>query len=218
MANKQFLVIGLGRFGHALATTLYEQGHDVVAIDASEERVERIADQVTHAAIADACDEEALRRLGVANFDRVIVAIGSDFQASVIATVTSKQLGAKAVTCKATNATMASVLSKVGADEVVRPEHDMGVRLAKQLATPSIVDAFQLGAEHEVIEIEAPPKLTGSLLELKLRNRFGVQVIAVNRSDGLIVSPGPNFEVRRGDRLVLIGSTDQIAELRSFLG
>jgi trk system potassium uptake protein TrkA len=217
MASKQFLVIGLGRFGYALATTLYEQGHEVVAIDASEERVEQIADQITHAAIADATDEEALKRLGVGNFDRVIVAIGTDFQASVIATVTAKQLGAKAITCKATNATMASVLSRVGADEVVRPEHDMGVRLAKQLASPSIVDAFRLGDNYEVIEIEAPAKLTGTLGELRLRNRFGVQVIAVNRAEGLLVSPGAEFEVRRGDRLVLIGDTERIVELRSFL-
>lgn len=215
--GKQFLVIGLGRFGYALATTLYELGHDVVAVDASEERVERVADLVSHAAIADAGDEEALKSLGVANFDQVIVAIGSDFQASVIATVGAKQLGAKHLVCKATNATMAGVLLRVGADEVVSPEHDMGVRLAKQLVTPSIVDAFNLGDSYEVIEIEVHEKLFGTLAELRLRNRFGVQVIAVNRAGSLTVSPGAEFEVTSGDNLVIIGVNERIRELREFL-
>lgn len=215
--GKQFLVIGLGRFGYALATTLYELGHDVVAVDASEERVERVADLVSHAAIADAGDEEALKSLDVASFDQVIVAIGTDFQASVTATVGAKQLGAKHLVCKATNATMAGVLLRVGADEVVRPEHDMGVRLAKQLATPSIVDAFNLGHSYEVIEIEVQEKLVGTLAELRLRNRFGVQVIAVNRAGSLTVSPGAEFEVTSGDNLVIIGVNERIQELREYL-
>lgn len=217
MASKQFLVIGLGRFGSAVATTLFELGHEVVAIDAEEERVDRVADIVTHAAIADAQDEDALKSLGVGNFDDVIVAIGSDFQTSVVATVTAKQLGAQHITCKATNATMAGVLLRVGADEVVRPEHDMGVRLAKQLATPSIVDAFNLGDNYEVVEIEAPEELTGILSRLRLRNRFGVQVIAVTRAGALTVSPGPDFEVSLGDNLVIIGPVKRIEELRTHL-
>lgn len=217
MANKQFLVIGLGRFGNALATTLYDLGHEVVAVDLDEEKVERVADTVTHAAIADGASEDALRRLGVANFDHVIVAVGTDFQASVMATITARQLDAKVITCKATNAVMAEVLTRLGADEVIRPEHDMGVRLAKQLATPSIIDAFQLGDNHEVVEIEAPEKLVGTLGELKLSNRFGVHVIAVNRRGALSLTPGAEFEVRREDSLVIIGLSKNVQELREFL-
>lgn len=218
MAAKEFLVIGLGRFGYAVATTLFGLGHEVVAIDSVEERVERVADQVTHAVIGDACDQAVLERLGIDDFDQVVVAIGSDFQSSVTATVMAKQLGAKRVVCKATNYTMASVLSRLGADEVVRPEHDMGVRLAKQIATPSVVDAFLLGDKHEVVEIEVHDKLVGTLGELKLRNRFAVQVIAINRAGALVVSPGADFEVQVGDNLVVIGSRERVEELRSFLG
>src|SRR5690606_2080152 len=137
---RQFLVLGVGRFGSALATALYEQGHEVVAVDRSEERVERVMERVTHALIADATDDHVLRDLGVANFDAVIVAIGANFEANVLATVTAKGLGAQRVVSKASSEVAANVLTRVGADLVVRPEHDMGLRLAQHLTTPELLD------------------------------------------------------------------------------
>ncbi len=217
MKAKQFLVIGAGRFGSALATTLYDLGHEVVVVDSREDAIETIMNSVTHAAILDATDEEALKKLGLDTFDQVIVAIGNNFEANILATVAAKNQGAKRVVSKATSNMAAKVLSQVGADEVIRPEHDMGVRLAKQLATPGIVDAFNLGDDHEVIEFEAQSKLCGRLDKLKLTNRFGVQVVAVNRDGKLEVSPRADFEIRPSDRVVLIGETESIENLRNHL-
>ena len=217
MKTKQFLVIGAGRFGSAVATTLYTLGHEVVVIDRSEEAIEAIMHQVTHAAIVDATDEAALRKLGCSNFDAVIVAIGHNLEANILATVAAKSVGARHVVSKVASGLAARVLARVGADEVIRPEHDMGIRVARQLATPSIIDAFNLGPEHGVIEIEVRPRLAGTLESLRLRNRFGVQVIAVNRAGRLEVGPRADFELKPGDKVVLIGSNEAVERIRDFL-
>lgn len=218
MAKKQVLVVGVGRFGAALARTLYQQGHEVVVVDVAEDKIERIMDDVTHALIADATDEDVLSQVGVANFDTVVVSIGHNFEANVMTTVAAKNLGAKHVVAKATSDISAAVLKRVGADQVVRPEQDMGVRLAQQLTTPELVDAFNLGEDHAVIEVEATEKLIGRLADLRLPNRFDVQVIAVNRNDEVTVSPRADFTVRFGDTLVLIGSNDDVQRFRDHLG
>jgi trk system potassium uptake protein len=214
MRVKQFLVIGVGRFGSALATTLYKMRHEVVAIDMDEEKIEAIMNKVTHAAILDATDEDALRKIGVGNFDQVI---GNDLESNILATVAAKNMNAKYVICKANSELAARVLSRVGADEVIRPEHDMGIRLAEQISTPDIVDQFRLGENHSVIEIETQKRLCGKLLDLNLTNRFGVQVIAVNRTGRLEVSPRADFELMDGDKAVVIGSNDAIDKFRDYL-
>jgi trk system potassium uptake protein len=216
--KRQFMVIGAGRFGRALTSTLHDLGHEVLIADRSEEQIELVMNHATHAVIADAADEAALRKLGVGNFDVVVVAIGSNFEASVLATVAAKSLGARHVISKASSDLMAQVLSRVGADEVIRPEHDMGRRLAMHLATPSIVDAFNLGEQHGVIEVEAGPRLQGSLRELRLANRFGVQLIAVNRGGQLEISPPSDYRLEPQDKVVLIGSNAAIARFREHLG
>lgn len=215
--KKQFLVIGAGRFGSALATTLYELGHEVVIVDRNEARIEVVMNRVTHAAIVDASDEVALRKLGLNNFDQVIVAIGNNLEANILATVAAKSSGAKYVISKATSHLAAQVLAKVGADEVVRPEHDMGVRLAKRLCRPSVIDAFKLGNDYGVIEVEANKKLSGTLKSLRLTNRFAVQVIVVNRDGKVEVSPQADFEILPGDQLVLLGSNAAIERINDYL-
>lgn len=217
MKAQQYMVIGAGRFGAALATTLYELGHEVVVVDSREVAIKSVMDHVTHAAIADASNEEALRKLGISNFDTVIVAMGSNLEASILATVAAKTSGVKRVICKATTELSARALMRVGADEVVRPEHDMGKRLGQRLASPSILDEFDLGDVHSVVEVGVGTKLKGTLAELRLPNRFGVTVIAVNRDGDVSVSPGAGFEVREGDKLVLIGGNDAIEKLRRYL-
>lgn len=217
MKALQFLVIGAGRFGSGVAATLYDLGHEVVVVDARESAVKTVMDRVTHAVVADATNEEALRKLGVANFDTVIVAIGSNLEANILATVAAKASGVKRVISKATNEQAARVLERVGADFVVRPEHDMGVRLGQQLASPSILDAFNLGEVHGVVEVEAGANLVGRLDELRLPNRFGVTVIAVNRGGEVSISPPASYAVREGDRVVIIGGNAAIDKLRRFL-
>ena len=214
MKTKQYLVIGVGRFGSALATTLHNLGHEVVVADSSEARIDAVMDAVTHAVILDATDENALGKLGLPNFDKVIVAIGNDLEASILTIVAAKNRGAKTILSKATSDTAAKVMRQVGADEVVRPEHDMGVRVAKSLATPTITDAFNLGENYEVIEFTAQRKLCGRLSDLKLSNRFGVQVIAVSRRGKLELSPKADFVISPGDEVVIIGETRAIGRLR----
>ncbi len=134
-----------------------------------------------------------------------------------MATVAAKSGGARHVICKVNSQLAARVLASVGADEVIRPEHDMGTRLTRQLVTPNIVDAFNLGEDHGVVEIETQNKLCGRLADLRLPNRFGVQVIAVYRRSQLQVTPGADFELESGDRVVMIRSNDAIAKLREYL-
>lgn len=215
---RQFLIVGMGRFGSAVAETLYDLGHEVVAVDRNEKALEEVMNRVTHATILDASDEKALSKLGIGQFDTVVVAIGEDLEASILVTVAAKGAGAKHVISKADRQLTARVLASVGADEVIRPEHDMGRRLARQLATPNIIDTLELGSEHSVVEVEAQDKLCGKLSELKLPNRFGIQVIAVNRAGKLSVGPGADFTVQSGDRLVVIGSNREVSKLREHIG
>ncbi len=218
MKIKQCLVIGLGRFGTAVATTLYEMGHEVVAINHNEENVERVMNLVTHAAIVDASDERALRAIGVADFDVVVVAIGNDVQSNILATMNAKSLGASYVVCKAIDEMARRVLERIGADLVIRPEHDMGVRLARQIATPNIVDTLDLGGDHAIVEIEANDRIKGTLRDLNLTGRFNVQVIAISHSGKIEVTPRAEDIINPHDKIVVIGTTHNLDNLRRFLG
>lgn len=218
MKIKQCLVIGLGRFGSAIATTLYEMGHEVVAIDKKEENVERVMNLVTHAAIVDATEERALRTLGLSDFDVVVVAIGSDVQANILATMNAKSLGAKYVVTKAIDEMARRVLERIGADLVIRPEHDMGVRLARQIATPSIIDTLDLGTEHAIVEIETNERLRGNVRELNLTGRFGVQIIAISHAGRVQVTQLAEQVIQPHDKLVILGTSHSIDELRRYLG
>ncbi|MEE8602398.1 potassium channel family protein [Euzebya tangerina] len=215
--SRQFLVIGVGRFGSAIASTLFDFGQEVVAIDQDEEALESVMHSVTHAAVVDATDDEALTKLGLRDFDTVIVAIGDNLEASILATVAAKAAGARYVISKADRRMTARILASVGADEVVRPEHDMGFRLARQLASPNEVAALELGPEHSIVEVETRDRLCGTLENLELPSRFGVNVIAVHRSDDIIVGPGADFEIREGDRIVVIGRNENFDALRDHV-
>ena len=218
MKSKQCLVIGLGRFGTAVATTLYEMGHEVVAVDTNEEHVENVMNLVTHAAVLDATEERALKGIGVADFDVVVVGIGTDVQAAILTTMNAKSLGAPYVITKAIDEMARRVLERVGADLVIRPEHDSGVRIARQIANPNIVDTLNLGSDYAIVELEANDRLKGNLRELNLTGRFGVQVIAINRGGKIEISPRAEEELRVHDKLVVIGMAHAIDDLRRYLG
>jgi trk system potassium uptake protein len=217
MAKKSFLIIGAGRFGGAVAETLFAAGHEVVVLDRDAGAIDRIMPTVTDAMITDGTEERILRDLGASNFDAVVVAIGNDLEASVMATVAAKDAGARRVVAKAFSRMAARILTRVGADEVVLPEHDMGVRLANHLATPNLIDAFRLGDSYGVIEVTADERLDGRLARLRLPDRFGVQLIAVDRGGSLTIAPSGAFDLQRGDRLVFIGTNESIARLEGFL-
>ncbi|GEM49264.1 potassium channel family protein [Deinococcus cellulosilyticus] len=216
MRKHQFLVIGLGRFGTAVATTLYQLGHEVVAIDEHEENVQRVMNHVTHVAMLDATDERALSALGIQDFDVVIVAIGADVKANILTTVAAKSAGAKYVVSKAVDDMTRRVLEKVGADLVVRPEHDMGVRLARKLVRPHSFDDIDLGTDYAIAEVTATGRIEGTLKDLNLTNRFGVQVIALKTGSQVRISPKADDRVVAHDTLVVVGTLESVERLISY--
>lgn len=214
MSKKQFIVIGLGRFGTSVAETLYALGNDVLAVDIDEERVQNVADRVTHAVQVDANDEASLRALGIGNFDVAIISIGSDIQANILSTLLVKEMNVKHIITKANNAMHAKVLYKIGANRVIFPERDMGIRVAHNLCSSSILDYIELSPDFSIAEIVTPNDWVGSSLkDLNLRVRYGINVVAIKRDNDINVSPSADEVITEGDIIVAIGGT---AELNSI--
>jgi len=160
--KKQFAVIGIGRFGSSVAKTLCGLGHEVLAVDRNQDRIQEIADYVTHAVQADATDEEALKSLGIRNFDAVVVSIGDDIQSSIMIALLCKEMGVKFVVGKAQNDLHAKVLYKIGVDKVIFPERDMGMKIAHHLASTNIIDYIELASDYSLVEVTAIPNGWGS--------------------------------------------------------
>ncbi len=214
---KTFVVIGLGRFGTAIATELASLGHEVLAIDASETNVQRVADQVTHAVIADARDAAVLKALGVRNYDCAIVALGSDVGNSALVTLNLKELGMKQVICKAQSHVHRKVLEKIGADRVVFPEHEMGVKLAQGLSSSNVLNFIELSDDFSIVELSAPASWRGrTIMALDVRNKFHVNIIAIRPADhaeALNVAPGGGYAIREGDNVVVLGRSEDVNAL-----
>jgi len=211
---KQFIVLGLGRFGSAVATTLVELGHEVLGVDHDEERVDELKDKITQAVQADITEEKVLKELGVKNFDAAIVSIATDLEASILVTMMLKEMGLKYIIAKAQNNLHAKILKKIGVDKVVFPERDMGARIAQRLVTPGIKDYIELEPDYNVIEIEALPEFVDkSLSELDLRNKYGINVLAIKRDDSFNISPLAKDVIKKDDFLIVIGETKKITEL-----
>ncbi|UKS27286.1 TrkA family potassium uptake protein [Paenibacillus sp. HWE-109] len=209
--RKQFAIIGMGRFGSSVARTLSQLGFEVMAIDSREDTVQEISSIVTHAVQADSTDEEALRALGIRNFDVVVVAIGEDIQASILTTLILKEMGIPTVVVKAVNDLHGKVLKKIGADKVVYPERDMGQRVAHHLISSNIVDYIELSADYSIVEIKASKQLVGkSLIQLDIRAKYGCNVIAIKQNDKLIIPPSAEETLRSDDILVLVGKNSNL--------
>lgn len=217
--KKQFLVIGLGRFGSSLTRTLIENGHEVLAVDKNEQLVQEIASIATHALQADCTDESVLRELGASNFTHAIVAIGDDLQASILTTLLLKDLKVPKVTAKARNEMHGNVLNKIGADHVIYPERDMGIRLGNQLSSDNLIDYIELSPDYNLAEILAPPAMNGlSLMDLNIRAKYGCTIMAIKTGTNINVSPRAEDSIHTGDILLIIGSNDDIRDLENDYG
>ena len=215
--SKSFAVIGIGRFGTSVALTLSLMGHEVLAVDTSAAAIDSIADRVTHAIVADATDERVLRRIGIAEFDAVVISVAADIRASILTAMLSKELGAKRVVAKAADDLHAKLLIKAGADQVVQPERDSGVRLARSIAVDSVLDYFALTDDVSINELRLPYSWAGkSLVQLGIRTRYGVSVIAIKRGEKMIVAIDPNSALEQGDVLVLLGSNHELEKLATI--
>lgn len=211
MRKKQFAVIGMGRFGSSVAQTLYKLGFEVLAIDADEDKVQDVINLTTHAVEADATDEDALKALGIRNFDVVVVAIGEDIQASILTTLILKEMGVDMLIVKAQNELHGKVLTKIGADKVIFPERDMGQRVAHHLISPNIIDFIELSPEYSIVEIKAPKEFAGkSLRELDVRARYGCNVIAIRSEGYMNISPYAEDLIQQGDELVVVGKNEDL--------
>lgn len=214
MAKKQFAVIGLGRFGSSIAKYLSEMGYEVLAIDEDSERVQDVANVVTHAVSADSTDEEALKALGIRNFDVVVVAIGQDIQASILTTLILKDLGVPTIIVKAQTELHGKVLNKIGADKVVYPERDMGLRVAHRLISPNIIEHIELSDDFSIVEMKLPSAMFDkSLKQLDIRAKYGCNVLAVKRADDMNISFPPDEPLREGDLLVIVGRNEHLNKL-----
>ncbi|MEW6273712.1 MAG: TrkA family potassium uptake protein [Bacillota bacterium] len=211
---EQFAVIGLGRFGSSVARTLSRMGYEVLAVDVDADKVNAITDEVTYAVQVDAMEEEALKSLGLRNFDVVVVAIGQEIKASILVTVMLKEMGVPKIVAKANDELHGRVLQKVGADVVVFPERDMGVRLAHTLVSRNILDQIHLSPDYSIVEVVTPAKFIGKTLEESaLRQKYGVTVLAIRRGEDIIISPGARQVIQEGDVLVAIGRDDRLKQL-----
>lgn len=209
--KKQFAVIGLGRFGSSICKELYKLGHDVLAIDVNEEKVNQSSNYTTHAVIANATDENALTSLGIRNFDYVIVAIGDNIQSSILCTLLLKESGVKQVWVKAQNAYHHKVLEKIGADRIVHPEQDMGIRIAQHLVSDKIVDYIELSEDYSIVELIATDKVANkTLVELNIRAKFGCTILAIKRGENVNISPLPNEQIINKDVLIVIGHKNDL--------
>lgn len=209
--KKEFVVIGLGRFGGSIVRELIEQDADVMAIDIDTERVDEFASIATQAVVADTTDESVLKSLGIRNFEHVIVAIGENIQASILTTLMLKEIGVKRITVKAQNDYHAKVLDKIGADKVVHPERDMGIRIAHNMLSNNVLDYLELSDEHSIMEVKANEKLAGfTLIGLDIRANYGINIVAIKRDKEIIVSPQADMEIQFQDILIIIGSDADI--------
>lgn len=214
--KKSFLVIGAGRFGKSVARTFNELGHDVMLVDKDEALIQLMSNEVTNVLIADATSESCLKSLGIRNFDAVVLAIGYDIQASIMAAILLIELGAKYVVSKAQTELHGKVLLKVGVNRVVYPERDMGHKLARGLIAPTIIDMIELSDDYSVVEVSAPKNMIGkSLLELNLRARYGISVIALRRNNGgkTLISPIATDFIEEKDIIVAIGENKSLNKL-----
>lgn len=205
--KKEFVVIGLGRFGGSIARELIRLGADVMAIDSKKDRVDEFSKIATQAVIADTTDEEVVKSLGIRNFEHVIVAIGEDIQSSILTTLILKELGVPLITVKAQNDYHEKVLRKIGADHVVHPERDMGIRIANNIVANNVLDYLELSDEHSIMEIKANDRIAGySLIDLDIRANYGINIVGIKRGQEIMISPPAEEKILRGDILLVIGA------------
>jgi len=233
MANKlpkQFAVIGAGRFGSSVALTLSKHGCEVTLVDKDKDRVQELSDYVSNAVQLDAMDEKALRSIGIEGVDVAVVSIGEKMEASILVTMALKEMEIKTVVAKALTESHGKILARVGADKVVFPERDMGVRLGNALLHPSLLEHVEVSPGYNITEFEAPKVLWGkSIAESAVRVRYGVQIVALKRSrpslnkagestleEDMHLIPGADTVINKADTILVIGKEENVRKLRNL--
>lgn len=224
---KTFAIIGLGRFGRRLATSLTEHGHEVIAVDTRQDLIEEARDEVALAVRLDATEAAALKAQNIDRVDAAIVTIGEHFEANALATATLKEIGVKQVISRAGTSIQAKILARIGADQVVSPEDESAVRLGRQLSNPNIMEFVELSEGHSLIQVKAPkPFHNKTLGQIDLRKKYNINLVAIKKQvstvkaqgeettqEQVIDVPMADTVIRPDDILVLVGATDSLARL-----
>lgn len=212
--RKEFVVFGLGKFGLSVAKTLADNGCQVMAVDSEQSKVEEIAEDVTYAVCTDVTDADAIHSLGIRNFDGAVVAIGENLEASVLVTIIAKEMGIPYVLAKAQTELQAKVLKKVGADKVIFPEKESGIRIANNLISGNFFDAVELSTKYSMLDLDVPSEWIGkSLRELNLRATKKINIIGIKRNDEFEITPDPDAPLAEDDILVIIGKNQTLTKL-----
>jgi trk system potassium uptake protein TrkA len=222
--RRQFAVIGLGRFGSAMATTLAELGQDVIGVDAETANVHRMADVLTQAIELDATDERALRAAGIHDVEVAVVSIGENIESSLLVVMLLKEIGVTTIVAKAVTPLHGRILEKLGVSRVIFPEREMAVRTAHSLVIPNVIDYIEVSRDFSIVELPAPDSFVGrTLKQLELRPRFGLMLVAVKRRPGpdapevTNIAPAADEMIQRGDVLALLGSNERLSQLDTLL-
>jgi trk system potassium uptake protein TrkA len=211
MVEKQVVIIGLGRFGTSACKELHRLGHEILAIDLSADKVNAVSDHSTQSVVANGTDENVLKALGVRNFDHAVVAIGDNLQSSVLCTLMLKEMGITNVWVKARDLQHQKILERVGADRVIQPEHEMGIRLAHHMDSEKIIDYIDLSAEFSIVELIASKKVADKTLkDLDIRTRYNCTILAIKRGEEVNIVPLPEDVIQPRDVLVIIGHKDDL--------
>jgi len=219
---RQFAVIGLGRFGLSVAKTLTEQGCQVLAIDKDEELVQDASEFVTEAVQVDSTDEKSLKAVGIKNVDVAVVGIGTNLEASILTTLTLKEMGVQEIVARAVTQEHGKVLEKVGATKVVFLERDMGIRVANSLTSPSIIEHIYLSPEYSIMETVTPQAfISQSIGSLDIRAKYGLTIIGIRKKEQadvkvceLNISPKADYVIKQGDVLILLGSNENLERFK----
>ncbi|MBP3568711.1 MAG: TrkA family potassium uptake protein [Lachnospiraceae bacterium] len=212
--RKEFVVFGMGKFGISVAKALADNGCQVMAVDSEQSKVEEIAEDVTYAVCTDVTDAEAIHSLGIRNFDGAIVAIGENLEASVLVTIIAKEMGIPYVLAKAQSELQAKVLKKVGADKIIFPEKETGIRIANNLVSGNFFDAIELSTKYSMLDLDVPEEWVGkSLRELNLRATKKINIIGIKCNDEFEITPDPDAPLQADDVLVVIGKNQTLSKL-----
>ena len=212
--KKTYAVFGLGLYGMAVARELVRNGAEVIAVDSDERIVNIAADELPICKCADVTDPEVIRQLGISNVDVVIISMATNLEASVMAVTLCKEIGVKTVIAKSANEMHQKILIRVGADTVVFPENESGIRLAKNLLSSGFVDMVSLAKNVSMIELEVKPEwINKNLIELNLRKKFSVNVVAIHKGESVSVDIDPHAPLQADDKLIVIANTEKLSKL-----
>lgn len=215
MGRKQYIVIGLGRFGTSVAESLTSLGNDVLAIDIKEENARHISDRVSHVIQADIKNEDIVETLGLKDFDAAIVAIGEDVEASCMAIIALKKQGVNHIIAKAKSHNSGKILKAVGADKVIYPERDMGLRVAHNIFSSNVIDFLEFSKEHSIVEVYAPSWTIGKTIEeLHIRDKYHVNIVAIRNNENTNVDVQGSTIIKEKDILIIIGKDKNISDFK----